>query len=266
MSFSGLDFDVDVHPLLDERLHFARGGIRDADVQAVQVAADAREVELVGTRTGPQRLRSFRARGRAPKAAVRDILTLVLARDPPSFHARLSPPRRKLPAAPAAARLARHAHTDRSRAWAADWPVELITHSFSTLRSIAAHQREFLRIARPGYVDRRHPRILVLASHLLAAPALPAACCCCWSPAARRRHRRNPRSPSLVICVSTMVLSLASFWPWRSWPRPSYRGCDCARIRYRSPPARSSALHRPHRVLPVPGGRGERRPSWAICM
>src|SRR5581483_5736243 len=41
-------FDIDIHALLDERLNLAGSGVDGADIHAMQIAAGAAEVELVG--------------------------------------------------------------------------------------------------------------------------------------------------------------------------------------------------------------------------
>ncbi len=65
----GLRLDVGVQPLLDERLDLAGGGVGNADVEAMHVAAEAREVELVRPVVQPFLRARRRLRSAGPTAA-----------------------------------------------------------------------------------------------------------------------------------------------------------------------------------------------------
>ena len=176
-----LRLDIGVQPFLDERLDVARGGVGDADVEAMHVAAEAREVDLVGAVVQPllrprRRLRSARpatatasGTGDGALRLGRDADRLVLEPIGLDLEAALGFDvededfglRRVLLAGHRVAiRLERRAGIGER----VDDPEVL------DLAHVAADERELARVARPLHRHRRHARVLrvgVLALLLL---------------------------------------------------------------------------------------------------
>ena len=156
-----LALDVGVQALFDERLDLAGLGVDDADVQLVHVAAQAREVQLVGRGAQPLRRPADAADRGEPMAPARVAIDIVWSLKRSAFT--FTRPLRRDVEHPhlglrdvllTGHRVAVGLERRTRRAERVDDPEVL--HQ----ARIAAHQRELARVGRPDHVAGADARFL----------------------------------------------------------------------------------------------------------